>query len=306
MVAHAALVRQLLQPARGTMNEKNSVRQRGSLGVILVMMLCGGMFCMTRPAEVPSPGINTLDRPPEKLSPECQARLEAQQELARLAVDAMRTYGRIDPGLFETTPAPGDRQLIRVSANARPLEPSAAVAKEDNALGRFNERLAKLNDGPSGALAAKLFSKAHAAAREKCGDQCPPTVYPIKVESLQRDEPESEAYSFQVQGDELPSLVEWQEGFLAQYASAQSECKFAPSIALEGLGHKSQDKAALASARQSFAQLGQTAGVRGGLAEALARCDADGHAQCGACLTTSNHDGKYKQTILGSCCYSQC
>jgi len=279
------------------MKSEKPISQLRSLGVTVVVMLAGGLYCTTRPPEVPiTPG------PSLQLTPACQASLQEQQELARLAVEAMRTYGRIDPGLFDTTPSPDQRDVIRVSPNAKPLEPSAAQANEGNALERFNAKLAQINAGSAG----KRFLKAHAEAQKKCGEQCPPTVYAIEVVSLQRDDPEAEAYSFHVQGEKLPSLVEWQQGFLGQYASPQSECPFAPSIALEGLGHKSEDKAALAAARQSFAQTGHSSGISRGFAEARARCDGDGHAECGACLTTSNHDGKYKQTILGSCCYSSC
>lgn len=283
------------------MNEKNSVRPRGSLGVILVVMLGGGMFCMTRPAEVPTQG--NLERPPERLSPECLERLQAEQELARLAVEGMRSYGRIDPGLFDTTPSPDDRRLIRVSPSAKPLEPSASVAREGNALERFNERLGKIND-PNGTLAAKLFLKAHAAAQQQCGEKCPPTVYPIQVASIEQG-PDSEAYSFEVQGDKLPSLVEWEQGFLAQYASVKNECSFAPPIQLK---QAKEEKASLASARQMLGQTGSshTSSVRGGYAEARAHCDDGQHAHCAACQTVQNNNGGYKDTVIGSCCYATC
>lgn len=283
------------------MNEKNSVRPRGSLGVILVMMLAGGMFCVTRPAEVPTQTDGTLASPPEKLSRECLERLQAEQDLARLAVEAMRTYGRIDPGLFDTTPAPGDRQLIRVSANARPLEPSAAAAKEGNALERFNERLGRLND-PNGTLAAKLFLKTHAAAQQQCGEKCPPTVYPIQVSTVEQA-PESELYSFEVQGEKLPSLVEWEQGFLAQYASVKSECSFAPPIQLKEV---KEQKAALATARQMLGSGSSTSSVRGGYAEAKLRCDPGSHTACAACQTAQNNNGGYRITVFGACCSAPC
>jgi hypothetical protein len=284
------------------MNEKNSVRPRGSLGVILVVMLGGGMFCVTRPAEVPTPGDNNLEGPPEKLSPECLARLQAEQDLARLAVEAMRTYGRIDPGLFDTTPSPDTRQLIRVSPNAKPLEPSAAVAREGEALQRFNERLGKINDGPDGTLAAKLFLKAHAAAQQRCGEKCPPTVYPIQVASVEQG-PDSELYSFEVQGDKLPSLVEWEQGFLAQYASVRNECSFAAPLQLK---EAVEQKAALPSARQMLGTGSSTSSVRGGYAEARLRCDEGSHAACASCQTAQNNNGGYKITVFGACCYASC
>ena len=282
------------------MKSEKPVSQLRGFGVILVVMLGGGLFCTTRAPDV-APNIGGIPDRPRELTLQCKASLQEQQDLARLAVEAMRTYGRIDPGLFDTTTAPEQRELIRVSPGAKPLESAVALAKEENALARFNRKLSEINSGP----AAKRFLTAHADAQKKCGKQCPPTVYPIKVDSLQGD-PESEAYSFEVQGDRLPSRVEWEQGFLAQYAPAQSECPFSASIGLEGLGPKSGDKAALASARQSIAQSSDTSGIRSGFIEARAPCDGDGHAECGACLTASNHDGKYKQTILGSCCYTKC
>jgi hypothetical protein len=286
------------------MKTEKPVRSLRCLGVSLVVLLGGGLFCTTRPPELP-PNLGGNPDQPRQLTADCKASLLEQQDLARLALEAMRTYGRIDPGLFDTTPSAEQRELIRVSPSAKPLEPNPALGSTDssldrNALERFNEKLRQINAGAG----AQRFLKAHAEAQEKCGARCPPTVYPIKVESLQLD-PESEAYSFEVQGDKLPSLVEWQQGFLAQYAPVQSACPFSPSIGLEGLGHKVEDKAALASARQSFAQP-HTASIRSGFAETRAPCDGDGHTECGACLTVSDHDGKYKQTILGSCCYSHC
>ena len=68
--------------------------------------------------------IKAIEKPSDPLTTQCLGDLQSQQKLAHLAVQAMRAYGRIDPGLFDTTPPRDGQPLIRVSKDASPL-PSA-------------------------------------------------------------------------------------------------------------------------------------------------------------------------------------
>jgi hypothetical protein len=269
------------------MKDESSIRRRRSLGALLALLLMGGVFCVTRPPEAP-------EHPEGKhegggaLSPECRSELRIQQQLARLAIDAMRTYGRIDPGLYDASPASEDRSLIRISKDAKPLprdeQQRAAAELRTRPAPDLNEALRKLPEPET-----RAFLKAHEAALKACGSDCPPKVYDIAVKKLDLGA-EAEAYAFEVKGTP-PSLQEWERGFLQQYAHVAGDCGFSAPIQLDEL-----ERASL----QTYSR---------GTVEARVRCDpkhppAD---SCQACETAEGNVGGYKKRGPNqSCCYANC
>jgi hypothetical protein len=317
------------------MIEKNSDKQRWILWVILGVVLGGGALWLALQPEQPTaqgggplvqPPAKPLAKPPEPLTAECLADLHAQQQLARLAVDAMRTYGRIDPGLYDTTSAPGDQSLIRVSKDAQPLLSNEGRTSREGLrpapipVEPFNETLRRINADP----AAKVFLTAHDAAQRKCGAECPPTVYQVKVTSVDQGK-ESEAYEFRVHGA-LPTLAQWEQGFLTQYANVKGSCPFASPIQLDHLEQKiltlePKEKPAAelpSSADETLEATRKTGGsgdesghllsFTGGTVEAQAKCDfVSFDEQCADCQTVQNHNGGYKKRGPKlSCCYATC
>jgi hypothetical protein len=319
------------------MNEKKSDKQPWFLWALAaVVLLVGGVWMALKPehSEPPTAGGGIpVGQPPEKpaqpLTAECRASLKSQQALARLAVDAMRAYGRIDPGLYDTKPAPEDGLApIRVSKDAKPLpfseeHPSPDGLKPPSPLDIFNKTLRGIN-----ADAAKDFLTAHDAAQGQCGAACPGTVYPIKVTRLDQGN-ESEAYDFRVAGA-LPTLTQWEQGFLAQYAPKVKDCPFASPIELDETREQIQqergalepqekspaeppgsaDKAAEAARKTGGSDDASKRAKRftGGTVELDLRCDPVVYdKQCHGCQTAEGNNGGYKKKGPDqSCCYAKC
>ncbi len=269
------------------MKDEKSVRRHRSLGALLVLALAGGVFCVSRPPEQPThPGAAPAGG--GKLSPECRDELRAQQRLARLAIDAMRTYGRIDPGLYDTSPSE-DRSSIRISKDAKALpvndrRRAGATLRPRATPDQLDDTLRKLPE-----LEAKKFLEAHAAALKNCGADCPPKVYEIEVEKLDFGD-ESDAYSFEVKGTP-PTLKEWEQGFLPQYRNVAGQCPFAPPIQLDELQ------------RQTIGTYSR------GTSEERVRCDTlhPPEDKCEECETAEGATGGYKKKGPSrSCCYKTC
>jgi hypothetical protein len=301
------------------MNESRSEKGRGTLWAGLALLAVALVLFVLKREHPTADEDVPVGNPPGPLTQECYASLQAQQKLARLAIYAMRTYGRIDPGLYDTTPLPDERALIRVSKDATPLpspDGQPAIEGQKTApppVDEFEKTLREVNADPS----ARVFLAAHDDAQKKCGAACPPTVYRIKVTPLELGK-ESEAYDFRVEGA-VPSLAEWEQGFLAQYANAKGSCSFAsplrldnaqstealqPGSASTGGGAESERELAARRARDSK----KTMSFTGGSAEVDLKCDEVVYSkQCHDCEPSPGHHGGYKKRGPGlSCCYSDC
>jgi hypothetical protein len=306
------------------MNERNGTRAKwlGAGGLVIglaiaVYSLTGLRRDSSEPPGAAARNLATIQLPgdPEpRLSKECGEQLAIQQRLASLALQAMRVFGRIDPGVFNID----NGAITLATGTATDLEKAApaGVSELKRALSAANESR----------VVGQVFARARQRALELCGASgCPPEKFDIRVQERKlTDSADSVVYDFEVLG-KAPTPKAWRDGFLTQYASAAAgSCPFVAPIQLSEapLGTEatleapapapvgSAEAPAPGGAVQTLTNaLWPERSIRRGTTYTDHRCPTVNYAACKQdCKLPSGNNGKYvpSGTPGQMCCVPEC